>query len=151
MDSTRSLLLLPADDPQPVLDLPLAPDATLLDLMHTDPGGYESAAASVNALIAAQQRLYLHTHGPQAPDLREQLLATLKPGVYGVSVPGVVHVDQLRFVDSLLEDVERRAGIEPGLTAMGLWIESAAALGAAAGGAGYPAAWIAATARAWQN
>ena len=132
MDAVRSLLLLlPADDPQSALELAEPPDGTLLDLMHTDPGGYEAAAASVAALVEAKQRVYLHTRGPQAPDLREQLLATLRPGVYGVSLPGVVHVDQLRFVDSLLEDVERRVGIEPGLTAIGLWIESAAALGKA--------------------
>ena len=57
------------------------------------------------------------------------MLATLSEGVYGVSLPGVVHADQLRFADSLLEDVEGRAGIEPGLTGLGLWIEKAAALG----------------------
>ena len=97
--------------------------------MHTDAGGHDAAVAAIDALRQAGHRVYLHSRGPQSPDLREQLLATLRDGVYGVSLPGVVHVDQLRFVDSLLEDVEGRAGIEPGLTALGLWIESAAALG----------------------
>ena len=135
----RSLLLVPAGDVQDAIDLSEAPDATLVDLMHTDAGGYEAAAASIDALLQAGHRLYLHTRGPQSPDLRDQLLATLRASVdgdnvsgssvYGVSLPSLVHVDQLRFVDSLLEDVEHRLEIEPGLTAIGLWIESAAALG----------------------
>ena len=165
MDAVRSLLLVPADTVDAAIDLGkagpgAAPDATLVDLMHTGPasdegrsdadgndgdgvaknGGYDTAAASVDALLTAGHRVYLHSRGPQSPDLRDQLLATLRPpagdsagdsGVYGISLPGVVHVDQLRFVDSLLEDVERRLQIEPGLTAIGLWIESAAALGRA--------------------
>ena len=143
MDAVRSLLLVPADTASAALDLPDAPDATLVDLMHTDRAGDEAATATIDALIGAGHRVYLHTRGPQSPDLRDQLLATLRPpvrspdagdkardetGVYGISLPGVVHADQLRFVESLLEDVERRHGIEPGLTAIGLWIESAAAL-----------------------
>ena len=128
MDSVRSLLLVPAGDISTATAAGPIPDATLLDLMPTDPGGYAAAAASVTALIGAGHRLYLHSRGPQAPDLREQLLATLVDGVYGLSVPGVVHADQLHFVDSLLEDIEGRVGIEPGLTAIGLWIENAAAL-----------------------
>ena len=132
MDTVRSLLLVPADlDGLAGIgaDAPELPDATLVDLMHTDAGGHDAAVAAIDALRQAGHRVYLHSRGPQSPDLREQLLATLRDGVYGVSLPGVVHVDQLRFVDSLLEDVEGRAGIEPGLTALGLWIESAAALG----------------------
>ena len=132
MDTIRSLLLVPADlDGLAGIgaDAPEPPDATLVDLMHTDAGGHDAAVATIDALRQADHRVYLHSRGPQSPDLREQLLATLRDGVYGVSLPGVVHVDQLRFVDSLLEDVEGRAGIEPGLTALGLWIESAAALG----------------------
>ena len=132
MDTVRSLLLVPADADGLAgigADAPELPDATLVDLMHTDAGGHDAAVAAIDALRQAGHRVYLHTRGPQSPDLREQLLATLRDGVYGVSLPGVVHVDQLRFVDSLLEDVEGRAGIEPGLTALGLWIESAAALG----------------------
>jgi len=140
----RSLLLVPADSVQTALELgpsgsaPI-PDATLVDLMHTnaggvpDPDGYATAATSIDALIGAGHRVYLHIRSPQSPDLRDQLLATLRPpaddaGVYGISVPGVIHADQLRFVDSLLEDIERRHDIEPGLTAIGLWIESAATL-----------------------
>ena len=132
MDTVRSLLLVPADlDGLAGIgaDAPELPDATLVDLMHTDAGGHDAAVAAIDALRQAGHRVYLHSRGPQSPDLREQLLATLRDGVSGVSLPGVVHVDQLRFVDSLLEDVEGRAGIEPGLTALGLWIESAAALG----------------------
>ena len=129
MDTVRSLLLVPADlDGLPEVGSEL-PDATLVDLMHTDAGGYDAAAAATATLRGAGHRVYLHTRGPQSPDLRDQLLATLSDGVYGVSLPGVVHADQLRFADSLLEDVEGRAGIEPGLTALGLWIENAAALG----------------------
>ncbi|PZC49288.1 MAG: citrate lyase subunit beta / citryl-CoA lyase [Chloroflexi bacterium] len=137
MDSVRSLLLVPADDPAASDRATAAgssapPDATLIDLMHTDAAGHDDAAASIRARIAAGHRIYLHTRGPQSPDLRDQLLATLpSTGVYGVSIPGVVHLDQLRFVDSLLEDIEQHAGIEPGLTAIGLWVESAAALGKA--------------------
>ena len=124
MDSVRALLLVPPDQPQ--ADVPA--DATLLDLMHTDRDGLSAAAAAVDALVAAGRRVYLHTRGPQSPDLREHLLATLHPGVYGLSLPNATHIDQVRYVDSLLEDVEGRAGIELGLTALGLWIGSAAAL-----------------------
>lgn len=131
MDSVRSLLLVPADDAQDAVDLGQPPDATLVDLMHAEAGGDAAAGASIDAFLEAGHRLYLHTRGPQSADLRDQLLATLRAGVYGVSLPGLVQLDQLRFVDSLLEDVEHRLEIEPGLTAIGLWIESAAALGRA--------------------
>ncbi len=124
MDSVRALLLVPPGDPQP----DVVADATLLDLMHTDRAGLPAAAEAVDALVAAGRCLYLHTRGPQSPELREQLLATLRPGVYGLSLPDATHVDQVRYADSLLEDAEGRLGIEPGLTALGLWVGSAAAL-----------------------
>jgi citrate lyase beta subunit len=124
MHAVRSLLLVPPGDPQPAV----AADTTLLDLMHTDAGGYDTARSAAAALLAAGRRVYLHTRSPQSPDLRDQLLATLRPGVYGVSLPGVRQTDQLRYVDSLLEDVEARVEIEPGTTAIGLWIDNAAAL-----------------------
>ena len=124
MDSVRALLLVPPNKPQ--ANVPA--DAILLDLTHTDRSDLSAAAAAVDALLAAGRRVYLHTCGPQSPDLREYLLATLHPGVYGLSLPNATHIDQVRYVDSLLEDVEDRAGIEIGLTALGIWIGSAAAL-----------------------
>ena len=123
MDRVRSLWL---TDPASRLP-PTAPDATLLDLT-TVTADHEPARQSAAALIAAQHRLYLHVHPVASQQVRGDLLACLLPGVYGVSLPGLLSATQLRYVDSLLEEVEARAGIPVGLTALGGWIAGARAL-----------------------
>lgn len=123
MDRVRSLWLT-----DPGARLPsAAPDATLLDLT-TVTADHEPARQSAAALIASQHRLYLHVHPVASQQVRRDLLACLLPGVYGVSLPGLLSVTQLRYVDSLLEEVEARAGIPVGLTALGGWIAGARAL-----------------------
>ena len=123
MDRVRSLWL---TDPGARLP-PTAPDATLLDLT-TVTADYERARQSVAALIAANHRLYLQVHPVASQQVRSDLLACLLPGAYGVSLPGLLSATQLRYVDSMLEEVEARAGIPVGWTALGGWIASARAL-----------------------
>ncbi len=79
-------------------------------------------------MLAAGQRVYLHLRPVDARGLRDDLLACLLPGVYGVSLTRLRSLDQLRYLDSLLEDVEPRAEIAAGLTALGVWIDSAKSL-----------------------
>ncbi len=129
MDSVRSLLLLPPTAPVP----DFRPDATLLDLTGTNPTGPDgdndpAVATAVAALLGAGHRVYLHVHPVQTQRVRDGLLTGLVEGVYGVSLPGLVSVEQLRYVDSLLEEAEARAEIAVGLTAIGVWIETARAL-----------------------
>ncbi len=124
MDSVRSLLLVGPRQPLPGF----VPDATLLNLSEIDETELAEAHEQVQRLLDAGHRVYLHVHEVQTQRVRDDLLATLIEGVYGVSVPGVVSTDQLTYVDSLLEEVERRAGITEGLTALGVWIDSARGL-----------------------
>ena len=49
---------------------------------------------------------------------RGYLRSVLQPGVYGVAVQTAASVDQLRYLEGVLEELEQRAGIRPGLTAM---------------------------------
>ena len=49
---------------------------------------------------------------------RAYLRQTLQPGVYGVAVQTAASVDQLRYLEGLLEEQELRAEIRPGLTAI---------------------------------
>lgn len=124
MDTVRSLLLI-----GPRQQIPgTVPDATLLNLGDLDESAVEAARDYTQQLIAAGHRVYLHVHEVQTQEVRDDLLACLIEGVYGVSVPGLIGVAQLKYVDSLLEEVERRAGIPEGLTAIGVWIDSAKGL-----------------------
>lgn len=124
MDCVRSLLLLGPRQPLP----DFRPDATLLDLSDLDADGRAAAREQLDRLLAAGHRVYLHVHEVQTEQVRTDLLACLVEGVYGVSVPGLISRDQLTYVDSLLEEAERRAGIPEGLTALGVWIDSAGGL-----------------------
>lgn len=128
MDTVRSLLLL---SPARIAasGVPgFTPDATLLDLSDLDAEQRPAAAEAAQTLLAAGHRLYLHLHEVQTQQVRDDLLACLSDGVYGVSVPGLISVAQLQYVDGLLEELERRAGITLGLTAIGAWIDSAKGL-----------------------
>ena len=121
MDSVRSLLLTGARQPLPSF----VPDATLVNISQIEPADREIAKEQVRALLVAGHRVYLHVHEIQTRLVRDDLLAFLTEGIYGVSLPGLAGLNQLKYIDSLLEDVERRAGIPEGLTAIGAWIDSA--------------------------
>ncbi len=124
MDCVRSLLLIDAQQPLPNF----VPDATLLNLGDLDDSARHAARDQAQQLISAGHRLYLHVHEIQTQQVRDDLLACLVEGVYGVSVPGLISVNQLKYVDSFLEEAERNAGIPEGLTAIGVWIDSAKGL-----------------------
>ncbi len=124
MDAVRSLLLLPPGSRPP----DVTPDATLLDLSAAEPPDRDAARRAAAQLVERGHRLYLHVHPVATRAVRDDLLGCLIPGVYGVSVPGLLAVTQLRYVDSALEEAESNAGITPGLTALGGWIASAGAL-----------------------
>ena len=124
MDSVRSLLLvLPGATPPDH-----APDATLLDLRATDADARPAARDTAQRLLDEGHRVYLHLHPVASQQVLDDLAACLLPGVYGVSLPQALSLNQVRYVDSVLEEAEEKAGIDVGLTAIGLWIENAAAL-----------------------
>ncbi len=136
MDTVRSLLWLRPGDTPPSD----RPDATLLDLAELEPEDRDQAAAASAALLQDGHRLYLHTHLRQNPTAREDLLACFptvepptngehpQPTIYGLSLAGLSSLDHLHYASSLLEEIEERSGATPGLTAIGLWIDSARAL-----------------------
>ncbi len=131
-DSVRSLLLLSPADATP----DFVPDASLIDLGDVSedarPAALLLAHDATEALVAAGHRVYLHLPPLQSRQVREELLACLMPGVYGVSVPGLISLDQLTYVSTLLEELEPRVEITAGMTALGVWIDSARGLGIAA-------------------
>ena len=121
MDTVRALLLVSPDAKPPST----VPDATLLDLRALTAEQRDGARAATQALIDAGQRVYLHIHSVQSGEARDDLVASLIPGVYGVSVSDVLTAQQLQYLDSTLEDLEARAEIRAGLTAIGAWVASA--------------------------
>ena len=121
MDTVRALLLVPPDAKPPKA----VPDAALLDLRALTTEQHNDARAATQALIDAGQRVYLHIHSVQSGQARDDLLACLIPGVYGVSLPDVLTAQQLQYLESTLEELEARAGVRAGLTAIGAWVAGA--------------------------
>lgn len=117
MDDVRALFVVLPDAP-----LPQASDvehADALILVHpADESEYAGATDRVAAAIAVGLPVYLVLPPIDSGLTRSYLQNALQPGVYGVAVQTAASVDQLRYLEGLLEDLEIRAGIRPGLTAM---------------------------------
>ncbi len=127
MDNVRALLVLLPDTP-----LPAAADvehADALILVHPpEQSQYPAAAERTDAALQLGPPVYLIIPPIDSGLARPYLQHTLQPGVYGVGVQTIASVDQLRYLEGVLEELELRANIRPGLTAMAVGFHDPRAL-----------------------
>ena len=116
MDTVRAILMLPAEFALPPVEALTCADALIAIPPH-DP-------ERIAALLEHSPPLYLAAPPIESGEAYRSLADALQPGVYGVAAPAASSLDQLRYLESIIEDIETRAGIRPGLTAMGLTMDS---------------------------
>lgn len=83
----------------------------------------EHSADEIRAVLELGPPVYIALPPIEEASLKDYLAAFLLPGVYGIASRTPQSVDQLRYVESLLEELEIRNGIRPGLTAMAVGFE----------------------------
>lgn len=117
MDDVRALLAVLPDVPLP--SEAEVEHADALIIVHPqDETDYEGAGDRVAAAIQLGPPVYVIIPTLDSGLARSYLQHALQPGVYGVGVQRAASVDQLRYLEGVLEELELRAGIRPGLTAM---------------------------------
>ncbi len=125
MDDVRAtLILLPG---QPLPEAGDVAEAGALVLVP-DPDALVASAEQVKAALELGPPVYIALPPLHEGPIRDYLQALLLPGVYGVASRTPQSVDQLRYLEGLLEELEIRAGIRPGLTAMAVGFEHPRAL-----------------------
>ena len=127
MDDVRALLVVIPDAPLP--NPSDAADADAVILVHPqDESAWPASVQRVAEAVALNAPVYLALPPIGSGRCRGYLRQTLQPGVSGVAVQTAASVDQLRYLESLLEDLELRAGIRPGLTAMAMGFHDSRAI-----------------------
>lgn len=117
MDNVRAMFVVLPDAPLP--DQSEVDAADGLILVHPqDETDYPLATERVAAALQIGPPVYLVSPTLDSGQTRSYLQHALQPGVYGVAVQTAASVDQLRYLEGVLEGLELRAGIRPGLTAM---------------------------------
>ena len=123
MDDVRAtLILLPG---QPIPD---GADGASVIVYVPDAEALEQSSREVDAALELGPPLYIALPPLAEGSLKRYLEPLLLPGVTGVASRPPQSVDQLRYVESLLEELEIRRGIRPGLTAMAVGFEEPRAL-----------------------
>ena len=117
MDNVRALLAVLPDAPLPSEAEVEHADALII-VFPSDESAYASAAERVSAAIELGPPIYVVIPPLDSGLARTYLQSALQPGVYGVAVQRAASVDQLRYLEGVLEELEIRSGIRPGLTAM---------------------------------
>ena len=117
MDDVRALLAVLPDAPLPGEAQVEYADAVIV-VFPQDESEYGTSAERVAAAIELGPPVYVVIPPLDSGLARKYLQSTLQPGVYGVAVQTAASVDQLRYLEGVLEELEIRAGIRPGLTAM---------------------------------
>lgn len=117
MDDVRALFVVLPDAPFPGEEEVEHADA-LIVVFPQDESEYAGSAERVRAAIALGPPVYVIAPALDTGLTRRYLQHALLPGVYGVGVQTVASVDQIRYLEGVLEELEIRAGIRPGLTAM---------------------------------
>ena len=117
MDTVRAILVLPADAAPPAVSIAETADA-IIALPPAEPADFEAERDRVGELLSLSDRFYIAAPPIDSGDARGYLAVALQPGVYGVVARPPSSIEQLRYLESLLEDLEQRAEIRPGLTAM---------------------------------
>lgn len=117
MDDVRALLAVLPDTPLPSEAEVEHADALII-VFPQEESEYEAAGERVAAAIELGPPVYVVIPPLDSGLARKYLQSTLRPGVYGVAVQAAASVDQLRYLEGVLEELEIRADIRPGLTAM---------------------------------
>ncbi len=117
MDDVRALLAVLPDAPLPSEAEVEHADALII-VFPQDESEYEAAGERVASAIELGPPVYVVIPPLDSGLARNYLQSTLQPGVYGVALQAAASVDQLRYLEGVLEELEIRAGIRPGLTAM---------------------------------
>ena len=110
--------------------LGLAPDAYVPDMEDSVPWDEKTNARSVTAsfierLAATGRPVIPRVNSLDTGLLAEDLAAVVGPGAFGVSVGKIGSATDISEVSSVLESLERRAGVETGRVAIVPWIETA--------------------------
>ena len=122
MDDVRAVLIVLPDDALPEADIVSEASAIVL-VAPDDPEQFAAQRERVASAVELGLPLYLAIPPLDSGLARDFLRHTLVAGVYGVASRPPGSVDQLRYLEGLLEDLELRAGIRPGLTAMAVGFE----------------------------
>lgn len=117
MDNVRAMFVVLPDAPLPDPTDVEAADGLIL-VFPQDESDYAAANERAAAAIAVGPPVYLVIPRLDSEQARAYLQHALQPGIYGVAVQTAASVDQLRYLEGVLEELEIRAGIRPGLTAM---------------------------------
>lgn len=117
MDHVRALLVVLPDAPLPDAEDVEHADAIIL-VPPQDESEFAAATEHVAAAIQLGPPVYLVIPALDSGLTRKYLQSALQEGVYGVAVQTAASVDQLRYLEGVLEELEQRANIRPGLTAM---------------------------------
>ena len=117
MDDVRAMLAVLPDAPLPSQADVEHADALII-VYPQDESDYAAAGERVAAAVQLGPPVYVMIPSLDSGLARKYLQQALQPGVYGVGVQRAASVDQLRYLEGVLEELEIRAGIRPGLTAM---------------------------------
>ena len=122
MDDVRAVLIVLPDASLPDPTSVAQADAIVL-VGPDDADQFESQRDRVASALNLGPPIYLAIPPLDSGLAREYLQHTLQAGVYGVASRPPASIDQLRYLEGVLEDLEIRAGIRPGLTAMAVGFE----------------------------
>ena len=104
-------------------------DALILDLATVPPAGLEEARAAVRAHAAGRgenpQGLWVRIHATGTAVARADIRAVIGENTAGLVIPSVHSANHVRYVEALLRDAERAAGLKDGTTALVLSIGTA--------------------------
>ena len=119
MDAATAQLIIPPVAAPPSAEEAAEADA-LIALPPSDADAFGQFGERVRALIEVGRPLYVAIPPVDTGLARDLLLAALAPGVYGVVARPPSSIEQLRYVEGILEEAEERAEIRPGLTALAI-------------------------------
>lgn len=119
MDAATAQLIIPPVAAPPSAEEAAEADA-LIALPPSDADAFGQFGERVRALIEVGRPLYVAIPPVDTGLARDLLLAALAPGVYGVVARPPSSIEQLRYVEGILEEAEERAEIRLGLTALAI-------------------------------
>jgi citrate lyase subunit beta / citryl-CoA lyase len=107
-------------------------DVAVLDLEEAVPSAEKSQAREIAgrhiASLAEHAAVYVRVNDVRSGITRDDLLATVRPGLTGVMLPKADAPQDLRDLDVLLREAELAAGMRPGDVGVAALIESARGL-----------------------
>lgn len=134
MDTFRSLLFVPGNREEMLTKAAGLPaDVLVPDLEDSVPDGEKEHAREivrevVKTLAQAGRTVIPRINALDTGLARDDLAAVVGPNVYGVTVGKVQSAWEIEQVSAILDDLERKAGIEVGHTRLIPWLESAMAI-----------------------